>query len=118
LSKLLENIFRGVNIALVNELAILCNRIGVDVWEVIGAASTKPFGFMPFFPGPGIGGHCIPIDPFYLSWRARAYDFTTEFIELAGRVNANMPYYAMGGIVQTLNDAEKAAKGSRVLLLG
>jgi UDP-N-acetyl-D-glucosamine dehydrogenase len=117
-SKLLENIFRGVNIALVNELAILCNRMGVDVWEVIEAASTKPFGFMPFFPGPGLGGHCIPIDPFYLSWRARAYDLTTEFIELAGRVNVHMPYYAMSRIVQTLNDAEKASKGSRVLLLG
>ena len=118
LSKLLENVFRGVNIALVNELAILCNRMGVDVWEVIGAASTKPFGFMPFFPGPGLGGHCIPIDPFYLSWRARAYDLTTEFIELAGRVNVSMPHYAMGRIVQSLNDAEKAAKGSKILLLG
>ena len=118
LSKLLENIFRGVNIALVNELAILCSRMGIDVWEVIDAASTKPFGFMPFYPGPGLGGHCIPIDPFYLSWRARAYDTTTEFIELAGRVNVNMPYYAANRVVRALNDEGKAVKGSRVLILG
>jgi UDP-N-acetyl-D-glucosamine dehydrogenase len=118
LSKLLENIFRGVNIALVNELAILCDRMGVDVWEVIDAASTKPFGFMPFFPGPGLGGHCIPIDPFYLSWRAKAYDFTTEFIELAGRVNVNMPYYVANRVVRALNDEQKAIKGSRLLILG
>jgi UDP-N-acetyl-D-glucosamine dehydrogenase len=118
LSKLLENIFRGVNIALVNELAILCHRMGVDVWEVIEAASTKPFGFMPFFPGPGLGGHCIPIDPFYLSWQARAYGLTTEFVELAGRVNVNMPYYAADRVAQALNAAGKATKGSRILLLG
>jgi UDP-N-acetyl-D-glucosamine dehydrogenase len=118
MSKLLENVFRGVNIALVNELAILCDRMGVDVWEVIEAASTKPFGFMSFYPGPGLGGHCIPVDPFYLSWRARAYDMNAEFIELAGRVNVNMPYHALGRIASALNSEEKAVKGSRILLLG
>lgn len=118
LSKLLENIFRGVNIALVNELAILCDRMELDVWEVIEAASTKPFGFMPFFPGPGLGGHCIPIDPFYLSWRAKAYDFTTEFIDLAGRVNVNMPYYVADRVVRALNDEQKAISASRLLILG
>jgi UDP-N-acetyl-D-glucosamine dehydrogenase len=118
MSKLLENIFRGVNIALVNELAILCDRMGLDVWEVIEAAKTKPFGFMPFYPGPGLGGHCIPIDPFYLSWRARAFDMTTEFIELAGRVNVNMPYHAVGKIASALNANKKPVNGSRVLLLG
>ena len=118
LSKLLENIFRGVNIALINELAVLCNQMEIDVWEVIEAASTKPFGFMPFFPGPGLGGHCIPIDPFYLSWRAKAYDSTTEFIELAGRVNVNMPYYAADRVIKALNKTGKAAKDSEVLLLG
>jgi UDP-N-acetyl-D-glucosamine dehydrogenase len=118
LSKLLENVFRGVNIALVNELTILCDRMGVDVWEVIGAAGTKPFGFMPFLPGPGLGGHCIPIDPFYLSWRAKAYDLTAEFIELAGRVNVTMPYYATDRVVKVLNKAGRSAKGSKILLLG
>lgn len=118
LSKLLENIFRGVNIALVNELAILCDRMEIDVWEVIEAASTKPFGFMTFHPGPGLGGHCIPIDPFYLSWRARALDITTEFIELAGRVNVNMPHYAADRVVRLLNDAGKAVRGSKILILG
>lgn len=118
MSKLLENIFRGVNIALVNELAILCNRMGVDIWEVIEAASTKPFGFMPFYPGPGLGGHCIPVDPFYLSWRAKAYDMNAEFIELAGRINVSMPYYAFGRISSALNDIGKPVKGSRVLILG
>lgn len=118
LSKLLENIFRGVNIALVNELAILCSRMGIDVWEVVEAASTKPFGFMPFYPGPGLGGHCIPIDPFYLSWRARAYDTTTEFIDLAGRVNVNMPYYVANRVIHALNAEGKAAKRSRILILG
>lgn len=103
MSKLLENIFRGVNIALVNELAILCERMSVDVWEVIEAAATKPFGFMPFYPGPGLGGHCIPIDPFYLTWRARAFEMTTEFIELAGRINVNMPHYAFSRIASALN---------------
>ena len=118
MSKLLENVFRGVNIALVNELSILCDRMGIDVWEVIDAAGTKPFGFMPFYPGPGLGGHCIPIDPSYLSWRARSFDTTTEFIELAGRINVNMPYYAADRVVRALNDEGKAVKGSRILLLG
>ncbi len=117
-SKLLENIFRGVNIALINEISLLCNRMGVDVWEVVEAARTKPFGFMPFYPGPGLGGHCIPIDPFYLSWRARAFDMTTEFIELAGRVNVNMPYHAVSRISAALNVRRKPLNGSRVLLLG
>ena len=118
MSKLLENIFRGVNIALVNELAMLCDRMGIDVWEVIDAAKTKPFGFMPFYPGPGLGGHCIPIDPFYLSWRARSFDTTTEFIELAGKVNANMPYYAVSRIASALNTNKQPVNGSRILLLG
>lgn len=118
MSKLLENIFRGVNIALVNELAVLCDRMSIDVWEVIDAASTKPFGFVPFYPGPGLGGHCVPIDPFYLSWRARAYDTTTEFIELAGRVNVSMPYHAANRVIRALHDDGKAVKGSRVLILG
>lgn len=118
MSKLLENTFRGVNIALVNELAVLCDRMGIDVWEVVDAASTKPFGFMPFYPGPGLGGHCIPIDPFYLSWRARAYDTTTEFVELAGRMNVSMPYQAANRVVRALNNEGKAVKGSRVLILG
>ena len=103
LTKLLENIFRSVNIALVNELARLCDRMKIDVWEVIDAAATKPFGFMSFKPGPGLGGHCIPIDPFYLTWKAREYDFTTEFIELAGKVNQSMPYYCRSLISQALN---------------
>ena len=103
MTKLLENIFRTVNIALVNELAQLCERMGIDVWEVIDAASTKPFGFMRFEPGPGLGGHCIPIDPFYLTWKAREYDFTTRFIELAGEVNQNMPYYCRSLVSQALN---------------
>jgi UDP-N-acetyl-D-glucosamine dehydrogenase len=119
LTKLLENIFRSVNIALVNELAQLCDRMGIDLWEVIDAASTKPFGFMRFEPGPGLGGHCIPIDPFYLTWKAREYDFTTEFIELAGKVNQEMPYYCRSVISQALNHgARKSLSGSRVLVLG
>jgi UDP-N-acetyl-D-glucosamine dehydrogenase len=119
LSKLLENIFRSVNIALVNELAQLCDRMGIDVWEVIEAAGTKPFGFMSFKPGPGLGGHCIPIDPFYLTWKAREYGFYTEFIELAGKVNENMPYYCRSVISQALNHgAGKALSASRVLVLG
>src|SRR5207302_1174636 len=118
LTKLLENIFRSVNIALVNALAQLCDRMGIDVWEVVGAAATKPFGFMSFQPGPGLGGHCMPIDPFYLTWKAREYDFYTEFIELAGKVNENMPYWCLGKIVRALNAHEKALKGSKVLLLG
>ena len=118
LTKLLENIFRGVNIALINELAILCNRMNVDVWEVIEGAKTKPFGFMAFYPGPGLGGHCIPIDPFYLSWRARAFNTTTDFIELAGRVNTDMPYYAFNRIIAALNADRKPVNGSKILLLG
>jgi UDP-N-acetyl-D-glucosamine dehydrogenase len=118
LTKLLENIFRSVNIALVNELAQLCDRMQIDVWEVVGAAATKPFGFMSFQPGPGLGGHCMPIDPFYLTWKAREYDFYTEFIELAGKVNENMPYWCLGKIARALNSDEKALKGSKVLMLG
>src|SRR5512133_3797858 len=118
LTKLLENIFRAVNIALVNELAQLCDRMQIDVWEVVGAAATKPFGFMSFQPGPGLGGHCIPLDPYYLSWKAREYDFYTEFIELAGKVNENMPYWCLGKIARALNAHEKALKGSKVQILG
>ena len=119
LTKLLENIFRSVNIALVNELARLCGRMQIDVWEVIDAAATKPFGFMSFKPGPGLGGHCIPIDPFYLTWKAREYDFTTEFIELAGTVNQSMPYYCRSLISQALNHgAGKSLAGSNMLVLG
>ena len=119
MTKLLENIFRSVNIALVNELAQLCERMGIDVWEVVDAAATKPFGFMSFKPGPGLGGHCIPIDPFYLTWKAREYGFYTEFIELAGKVNENMPYYCRSLISQALNHgAERSLKGSHILILG
>ena len=119
LTKLLENIFRATNIALVNELAQMCERMGIDVWEVIDAAATKPFGFMSFKPGPGLGGHCIPIDPFYLTWKAREYDFYTEFIELAGKVNENMPWYCRSLISQALNHGkQKSLKGSEVLVLG
>jgi UDP-N-acetyl-D-glucosamine dehydrogenase len=119
LAKLLENIFRSVNIALVNELAQLCDRMDLDVWEIVDAAATKPFGFMRFDPGPGLGGHCIPLDPYYLSWKAREFDFSTRFIELAGEVNNNMPYFCRSLISQALNHgAEKSLKGSRVLLLG
>ncbi len=119
LTKLLENIFRAVNIALVNELAQLCERMNIDVWEVVEAAETKPFGFMSFKPGPGLGGHCIPIDPFYLTWKAREYDFYTEFIELSGKINANMPYFCRSLISQALNHgAQKSLKGSRLLVLG
>ena len=118
LTKLLENIFRSVNIALVNELAQLCDRMHVDVWEVVEAAATKPFGFMSFKPGPGLGGHCLPVDPFYLAWKAREYDFHTEFIELAGKVNENMPYFCLEKITRALNSQEKSVKGSRVHLVG
>jgi len=119
LTKLLENIFRSVNIALVNELAQLCDRMGIDVWEVIEAAATKPFGFMPFSPGPGLGGHCIPVDPFYLTWKAREYGFYTEFIELAGKVNESMPYYCRSVVSQALNHSrQRSLKGSRILVLG
>ena len=115
LTKLLENIFRSVNIALVNELAMLCDRMGIDIWEVVDAAATKPYGFMRFEPGPGMGGHCLPVDPFYLSWRAREFDMTTEFIELAGKVNQQMPYHCVAKVERVLNDAGKpvAARGSR-----
>jgi UDP-N-acetyl-D-glucosamine dehydrogenase len=119
LTKLLENIFRSVNIALMNELAQLCERMGIDVWEVVDAAATKPFGFMRFEPGPGLGGHCIPIDPFYLTWKAREYDFTTEFIELAGRVNSSMPYYCRSLVSQALNHGrQRSVSGARILMLG
>ncbi|MFN8623154.1 MAG: nucleotide sugar dehydrogenase [Chloroflexota bacterium] len=118
LSKIVENTFRAVNIALVNELAMLADRMDIDIWETLGAASTKPFGFMPFWPGPGLGGHCIPVDPFYLTWRAKAFDMNTEFVELAGRVNTNMPYYAVARIARALNDQGRAMKGAKVLLLG
>jgi UDP-N-acetyl-D-glucosamine dehydrogenase len=118
LSKLLENIFRSVNIALVNELAILADRMDIDIWEVIDAAATKPYGFTRFEPGPGMGGHCLPVDPFYLAWKAREYDLSTEFIELAGKVNQYMPYFCVDKIERALNDVHKPVRGSRVLLLG
>src|SRR5271154_6839866 len=116
--KLLENIFRCVNIALVNELKQLCLRMGLDIWEVIDSAATKPFGFMPFYPGPGLGGHCIPVDPYYLSWKAREYDFSTRFIELAGEINTEMPYHVVNAVGTALNERQKSIKGSRILLLG
>ncbi len=118
LTKLFENIFRAVNIALVNELALLCDRMGLDVWEVVEAAATKPFGFMKFTPGPGLGGHCIPIDPFYLTWKARAYDLSTRFIELAGEINTQMPRHVRELVVRALNRQRKSLNGSLVLLLG
>jgi UDP-N-acetyl-D-glucosamine dehydrogenase len=118
LTKLLENIFRSVNIALVNELARLCDRMAIDVWEVLEAAATKPFGFMSFKPGPGLGGHCLPVDPFYLAWKAREYDFYTEFIELAGKVNQSMPYFCFNKIGRALNSHECALRGSRVHIVG
>jgi UDP-N-acetyl-D-glucosamine dehydrogenase len=119
LTKLLENIFRSVNIALVNELAQLCDRMDIDVWEVVDAAATKPFGFMSFQPGPGLGGHCIPVDPFYLTWKAREFGFYTEFIELAGKVNESMPYFCRSVVSQALNHSlERSLKGSRILVLG
>ena len=118
LTKLFENIFRSVNIALVNELALLCDRMDIDVWEVIDAAATKPFGFMKFTPGPGLGGHCIPIDPFYLSWKAREYDFSTEFIELAGKINSNMPYHCLRKLRKALNSRKKALNGASILVMG
>jgi UDP-N-acetyl-D-glucosamine dehydrogenase len=118
LTKLLENIFRSVNIALVNELAILCDRMGIDVWEVVDAAATKPYGFMSFKPGPGMGGHCLPVDPFYLAWRAREFDMQTEFVELAGEVNQRMPYFCVDRISRALNDQTKPVKGSRIAIVG
>ena len=118
LTKLLENIFRSVNIALVNELAILSDRMGIDIWEVVDAAATKPYGFMRFEPGPGMGGHCLPVDPFYLTWRAREFHMSTEFIELAGKINQQMPYHCVEQIERALNDATKPVKGSRITILG
>jgi UDP-N-acetyl-D-glucosamine dehydrogenase len=116
--KLLENIFRSVNIALVNELAKLCDRMRIDIWEVIDAAATKPFGFMPFYPGPGVGGHCIPVDPYYLSWKAREFDFYTKFIELAAEVNSSMPFYTANKIAEALNRQGKPLLGAKILVLG
>jgi len=116
--KLLENTFRSVNIGLVNEMAQLCRKLGIDVWEVIDAAATKPFGFMPFYPGPGLGGHCIPIDPFYLSWKARAHGFEARFIELAGVINASMPVFVVRLVTEALNTLGKAVHGSRLLIVG
>lgn len=118
LEKLFENIFRNVNIALVNELAMLCSRMQINVWEVIDAAATKPFGFMKFTPGPGLGGHCIPIDPFYLSWKAREYDFSTEFIELAGKINSNMPYHCVRKVRKALDAQGRSLRGANVLVIG
>ena len=118
MTKLLENIFRSVNIALVNEMAMLCDRMNIDVWDVIDAAATKPFGFMPFRPGPGLGGHCIPIDPFYLTWKAREFEFHTEFIELAGKINSQMPAFCVGKVSRALNSRRKPLNGSRVLVIG
>ena len=118
LAKLLENIFRSVNIALVNELAQLCDRLGIDVWEVVEAAATKPFGFMRFDPGPGMGGHCLPVDPFYLAFKAREHDFYPEFIELAGKVNRAQPGYCVDRIARALNEAERSVKGAKILMLG
>jgi UDP-N-acetyl-D-glucosamine dehydrogenase len=118
MTKLLENIYRCVNIALVNELKLLCLRMGLNIWEVIDAASTKPFGFHPFYPGPGLGGHCIPVDPFYLSWKAKECDFRTRFIELAGEINTNMPYHVLASVAGALNRHKKSVNGSRVLVLG
>src|SRR5690606_29674550 len=118
LTKLLENIYRAVNIGLVNEMKIVADKMNIDIWEVIDAAATKPFGFTPFYPGPGWGGHCIPIDPFYLTWKAREYGLNTRFIELSGEVNRAMPEYVLSKLVEGLNDSGKALKGSRVLVLG
>ena len=118
MSKLLENIYRSVNIALVNELKLICQRMDIDIWEVIEAAATKPFGFTPFYPGPGLGGHCIPIDPFYLAWKVRQYDMTTRFIELAGEINTAMPYHVVQTVADALNTRGQALKGARILVLG
>lgn len=118
MTKILENTFRSVNIALVNELKVLGHKMGIDIFEVINAAATKPFGYTPFYPGPGLGGHCIPIDPFYLSWKAKEYDFSTRFIQLAGEINVSMPYYVIEKTIDALNQKEKSLKGSRILVLG
>ncbi len=117
-TKLMENIFRSVNIALVNELKVVFEKMGIDIWEVVDAAKTKPFGFMPFYPGPGLGGHCIPIDPFYLTWKAREYDIPTRFIELAGEINTNMPYHVVIRALEIMNDFDMKMKGSKILLVG
>jgi len=118
MEKLLENVFRNVNIALVNEMTLLCNRMGINIWEVIEAAKTKPYGFMPFYPGPGLGGHCIPVDPFYLAWRAKEYDFSTRFIELAGEINDQMPYYVVERMTRILNEHKRCLNGAKILILG
>ena len=118
MTKLLENIFRSVNIALVNELSILADRMGIDIWEVVDAAATKPYGFMRFEPGPGMGGHCLPVDPFYLTWRARQFQMSTEFIELAGKINQQMPYHCVERIELALNEVAKPVKGSKIVILG
>src|SRR5262249_40603125 len=118
MAKLLENIFRSVNIALVNELSELADRMEIDIWEVIEAAATKPYGFMRFDPGPGMGGHCLPVDPFYLSWKAREHDFATEFIELAGKVNQHAPFHSVEKIERALNELGLPVRGSRVAILG
>jgi UDP-N-acetyl-D-glucosamine dehydrogenase len=118
MTKLLENIYRSVNIALVNELKILADRMGIDIWEVIEAASTKPFGYSPFYPGPGMGGHCIPIDPFYLSWKAKEFDFTTRFIQLSGEINVSMPYYVVSKAIDALNAKKKSVREANILILG
>jgi UDP-N-acetyl-D-glucosamine dehydrogenase len=117
-AKLLENIFRSVNIALVNELKVVYGAMGIDIWEVVAAAKTKPFGFMPFYPGPGLGGHCIPIDPFYLTWKAREFEQHTRFIELAGEINTGMPDYVVGRVAEALNSQHQPISGSRILVLG
>lgn len=117
-AKLLENIYRSINIALVNELKVVFDKMGIDIWEVIKAASTKPFGFTAFYPGPGLGGHCIPIDPFYLTWKAREYDTSSKFIELAGEINTSMPFYVVEKVIHALNDHRKSIKSSRILILG
>jgi len=117
-SKILENVYRCINIAMVNELKIVFDRMGIDIWEIIAAASTKPFGYKPFYPGPGLGGHCIPIDPFYLTWKARQFGMPTRFIELAGEINTNMPYYVIAKTIDALNEHKKSLKGSKVLVLG
>jgi UDP-N-acetyl-D-glucosamine dehydrogenase len=118
LTKLLENIFRAVNIALVNEMAMLTDRMGIDIWEVVDAAASKPYGFMRFDPGPGMGGHCLPVDPFYLTWRARQFDMATEFIELAGKINVHMPHYCLERIDRALNESGRPINGTRIALLG
>jgi UDP-N-acetyl-D-glucosamine dehydrogenase len=118
MAKLIENTFRHVNIALANEMALLCSRMDIDVWEAIDAAATKPYGFMPFYPGPGVGGHCIPIDPCYLSWKAREFEAPARFIELANEISGSMPDYVIGKIVDALNDEGKSVHGARILLLG